>query len=226
MDRPLPSPILVSALAGVAFALLMLFGLASVDPIHEATDQEIVDWWASSSNRDNTVLSSMFLVAAIPCFLLFVAGLRARFAVAEGGPAAVTWFMSAMAVAFAAAVLAGLGARGGVAHAVQFSDESLPGPDVLRALWHVWTFLFGVVAMAAAALAVASASYLIIRTRAFGLWFGVVGVVVAVVTLAAAAAGMGPWASPLIQLWAVAGAVDLWRTRSVAAVGRLAPAPA
>ncbi|MEX1103359.1 MAG: hypothetical protein WED87_03865, partial [Dehalococcoidia bacterium] len=59
----------VGALAGLAFAVLLLFGFASVNPLREATDQELTAWWTTSSNLDDTVFSYFFILACVPCFL-------------------------------------------------------------------------------------------------------------------------------------------------------------
>ena len=205
----------VGALAGLAFAVLLLFGFASVDPLREATDQELFDWWSSSSNVDDTVLSYFFILASVPCFLLFLASLRGRLSAAEGGQAALSGFIFATGICFAAALLIGDSARGVVAYSVKFGDEPLPGPDTLRYLTSLSTAMVGLVAMPAAAIAIGAASWLIVRTRALPVWLAVAGLIVVVGTTVAVAANAGPFASPLIQLWVVATGFELWRTRNV-----------
>jgi hypothetical protein len=204
----------VGALAGLAFAVLLLFGFASVDPLREATDRELVDWWSNSSNVNDTVYSFYFILASVPCFLLFLVSLRARLAAAEGGTAALSAFVFAAGICFATAMLIGDSARGVVAHSVKFGDEPLPGPDTLRYLTSLSTAMVGLVAMPAVALAIGAASWLIVRTRALPVWLAAVGAVAVLGTFVAVAVNAGPFASPLIQLWVVATGFELWRTRN------------
>jgi hypothetical protein len=204
----------VGALAGLAFAVLLLLGFASVDPLREATDQELVEWWTTSSNLDATVFSFYFILASVPFFLLFLASLRGRLASAEGGSAPLTGFVFAAGICYAAAMLIGDSARGVVAHSVKFGDEPLPGPDTLRYLTSLTTVMVGMVAMPAAAITVGAASYLIGRTRTLPVWLATAGAVVVLGTAVAVAMNAGSFASPLIQLWVVAAGFELWRTRN------------
>jgi hypothetical protein len=204
----------VGALAGLAFAVLLLFGFATIDPLREATDQELIDWWSSSSNREDTALSFYFILACVPCFLLFLASLRGRLASAEGGSAPLSGFVFAAGICFASAMLIGDAARGVIAHSVIFNDEPVPGPDTLRYVTSFSATIIGVVAMPAAAIAIGAASWLIVRTGALPSWVGYAGIVVVLGTIVAVAVNQGPFASPLLQLWVVAAGFELWRTRN------------
>ncbi len=207
-------PDTAGALAGLAFAVLLLFGFATVDPLREATDQELNQWWSNSANQSDSVLSFLFILASVPCFLLFLSSLRARLATAEGGSAALSGFVFATGICFAAALLIGDSARGVIAYSVKFGNEPVPGPDTLRYLTSLSTVMVGVVAMPAAAISVGAASWLIVRTRALPRWLGFAGVIVVVGTAAAVATNVGAFASPLLQLWVVAAGFALWRTRN------------
>ena len=201
------------ALAGVGFAVLLLFAFATVDPLSGATDQEITAWWADPENQRDSALSMYFMIGAAGCFLVFLAGVRGRLASAEGGPAPFTGLVFAAGISFAAVLLVTDISRGAIAHSVRFGDETLPDAGTLRAFTTFSQVGLGLVGMPRAALMVGSASWLILRTKAFGAWLGWAGVVVAVVILGFSVALIGPWASPLLQLWVVAASVELWRTR-------------
>ena len=206
-------PETLTALAGVAFALLLLFALASVDPLVEATDQELIDWWADSGNQRDMAFSMYFFIGAAGCFLVFLAGLRARLAVAEGGAGALTGLVFAAGVCFAAVILVGDIGRGAIAHSVRFGDEPIPGPDTLRSLTTFTQLMFGLVAMPLAGVVVAGASVVILRSRTMGAWLGWAGLATAAVILIFVVLLIGPWASPFLQLWTVAASFELWRTR-------------
>jgi hypothetical protein len=215
----------VGAVAGLAFAVLLLFGFASVDPLREATDQELVDWWTDSGNLDATAFSFFFILASVPFFLVFLASLRGRLASAEGGAAPLSAFVFATGLCFAIALLIGDSARGVVAYSVKFGEEPLPGPDTLRYLTSLSTAMVGLVAMPAAALAIAAASWLIARTRALPIWLAAAGAIATAGTAVAVALGAGAFASPLIQLWVVAAGFELWRTRDSARSSQRQPSP-
>ncbi len=204
----------VGALAGIAFAVLLLFSFASVNPLFGATDQELVDWWNTDSNVSATLLSAFFILAAAPCFLLFLSSLRSRLSEAEGGTAPLTAFAAALGICFVVLMLFGGAARGLVAHSVKIGDEPLPGPDTLRYVTALSVVTFGTMAVPMASLLVGATGWISFRTKAFAAWVGWVSLLVAPVTLALAVGGLGGIASPLIQLWAVAISVQLWRTRS------------
>lgn len=201
------------AIAGIIFAVLLLFGLASVDPLREATDEELVQWWSESGNQRDTLISLFFMLASIPFFLFFLTSLRARLAAAERHGESLTNFVFAAGICFAAVVLVGDSARGVVAYSVKLGDEPLPGPDTLRYLTSLSTVMFGTVAMPLAAIMVGGASAIIVRTKVLGAWLGWAGLGVAAATIIAVVLLIGPFASPLLQLWVVAASIQLWRTR-------------
>lgn len=207
----------VGAIAGLAFSVLLLAAFWSLDPLRDASDAELVAWWTNSANLRDNVLSMYFMLACVPCFLLFLITLRGRLATAEGDGAPLSGFVLAAGLCFAAAVLIGGTARGLIAQSVKFSDEPLPGPDTLRYMTAFSMAIFGLVAMPAAAITVGAASWLIIRTRAMAAWLGWAGFVAAAIVAVATAFLMGPLVAPLIMLWVVAASFELWRTREVEA---------
>jgi hypothetical protein len=203
----------LGAVAGITFAVLLLLGLASVDPLREATDQELISWWNTGANQRDTALSMYFILLSVPCFLVFLTVLRSRLSGQEERTQAAANLVLALGICFATVLLIGDVARGVVAHTVKFGDEPLPGPDLLRYLTTFSTVLFGLVAIPTAAVMMAVASWVALRTKAFAPWFGWFGVIASVVSLVLAALLAGPLASPLLQLWVVAGSVELWRKR-------------
>lgn len=218
MNRSGYLPDTLAAIAGVAFCVLLLLAFASVDPLVTATDQELTAWWSDAANQRDTAFSMYFLMASVPCFFVFLAGLRGRLAAAEGGTAPLSGLLFAFGIAFGAAALAGDIGRGAIGHSVRFGDEPLPGPETLRMLTTTSQLMVGMVAMPLAALTVVAASVLMLRTKAFAAWLGWSGLIVAAVILVFVALLAGPWASPLLQLWLVAASVELWRTRGRASV--------
>lgn len=210
----------IGAIAGVAFSVLLLAAFWSVDPLREASDSELLAWWANSANLRDTALSTYFMLACVPCFLLFLVTLRGRLQTAEGEGAALSGFVFAVGLCFAAAVLVGGAARGVIAQSVKFGDEPLPDPDTLRYMTALSTAIFALVAMPAVAITVGAASWLIIRSRVLSVWLGWAGLAVAAGVAVATAFLVGPFAAPLIMLWVVAASFELWRTREVGAVER------
>ena len=203
----------VGAIAGVAFSVLLMAAFWSLDPLRDASDAELVAWWTNSANLRDNVLSMYFMLACVPCFLVFLVTLRRRLASAEGEGAALSSFVFAAGLCFAAAVLIGGTARGLIAQSVKFGDEPLPGPDTLRYMTAFSMAIFGLVAMPAAAITVGAASWLIVRTRVMSVWLGWAGFVAAGLVAVATAFLMGPFTAPVIMLWVVAASFGLWRTR-------------
>jgi len=207
----------VGAIAGVAFSVLLLAAFWSLDPLREAGDAELLAWWTNSANLRDSVLSMYFMLACVPCFLLFLVTLRGRLEAAEGEGASLSGFVFAAGLCFAAAVLVGGVARGVIAQSVKFGNEPLPGPDTWRYVTAFSMAIFGLVAMPAAALTVGAASWLIIRTRVMSVGLGWAGLGVAAAVAVATAFLVGPLVAPLIMLWVVAASFELWRTREIAA---------
>jgi hypothetical protein len=73
------------ALAGLAFALCFLAGVATLDIPEGASDRELVAWWSDSRHQTTAVVSMYLFVLAGLCFLVFLGKLRSRLLLAEGG---------------------------------------------------------------------------------------------------------------------------------------------
>lgn len=108
-------------------------------------------------------------------------------------------------------------ARAAVAHLVDVMNEPLPGTDVLRFATAFNYTLLGLSGMGVLALSSLAVSVVVVRTDALGPWVGYVGVVCAVVILAAVAAQYGAYTTPVAILWALSLAVAIWRQPQAAA---------
>lgn len=222
MPRSIRLADILGAAAGIGFAILLFFSVASVDPQRGVTDQELQTWWADSGNRDGFVVSMYMLLLTAPLFLLFVARLRKRLQAADAAGWADTVLACGIVVATALGLCAVL--RGVVAGSVRFADEPLPGVDTLRfatdlayASWDL-VILFVVVL-------VAIVSGLALVTRALPRWFGWLGVPVALGSAIMLAVQSGPFSLPLLIIWVLAGSVHLLRSPAGAPVGAPARQP-
>jgi hypothetical protein len=229
MNRSSPLSDILGAIAGVAFALLFFVSLAAVDPLREASNQELLDWWSDGTNRDTLHVSMYAMLLAGPCFLVFLTRLRARLLAAEPADG-WTALVFAAGIVFVATHSVRAVFRGVIVHAVEFRGEpapvggaSLPGPDLLRFVAAVGDASMGLVVIPLATLLVVAASALILRTRPFGRWVGWLGLVVAALSLALIGLLMGPWASPLILIWVLAASAELVRTRGAGVVSVESP---
>jgi hypothetical protein len=229
MERSNPLSDIVGALAGVAFALLFFVSLAVIDPLREATNQELLDWWSDGGNRDNLRISMYTMLLAGPLFLVFLTRLRARLQAAEQG-SGWTALVFAAGIVFVATLGIRAVFRGVIVQAVEFRGEpapaggvSIPGPELLRYVAAVADASMGLVVIPFATLVVVAASALVLKTRPFGRWVGWLGLVVGALSLVLIALLMGPWASPLILIWVLAASFELVRTRGARAVGVESP---
>jgi hypothetical protein len=210
----------VGAIAGVAFCALLFLATASFDPLTKATDAELIESWTNSSNLRDNVISMYFMLASVPCFLLFLVTLRRRLAAVEEEAAPLSGFMFATGLCFAVALLVAGTARGVIAQSVKFGDEPLPGPDALRYLTAFSATTYALVAMPAIAITIAAASWLIVRSRALSVWLAWAGFAVAGVIGVATAFLVGLFTLPLMFLWVLAASFELWRTRAATASER------
>ncbi len=208
---------IVGAVAGIGFVVLVFLGVASVDPLRGASDQEMLTWWADSGNRDSFIVSMYLLLAASPLFLLFIARLRTRLQAADAGGWADIAFASGIVATGALSLCAIL--RGIIPASVRFADEPLPGVDTLRfATTLAYASWIPVILFAGVFVAVVSA--LALTTQALPRWFGWLGVPVSLGCAIMLAVQAGPIAIPLLHVWILAGSVHLLR----APVGATEPA--
>ena len=173
----------------------------------------MVSWWSDSGHQLTTVVSMYFFVLAGLCFLVFLAKLRSRLLAAEGGTGELTSLVVASGAVFVAMLFVAAASRGGIGFAIKspVGDESLPGADTLRYFPTIGYAALGAGGLLAAAVTMATTSWLIVRTAVFGRWLAWVGAAAALVVVVANVALSGVMVIPVMLIWTVATSVALWR---------------
>lgn len=203
----------LGALAGLAFSFFFFIGTAMLDLPHGVSDREMVAWWSESGHQMTTVVSMYSFVLAGLCFLVFLAKLRSRLLTAEGGTGELTSLAVASGAVFVAMLFVAAAARGGIGFAIKspVGDESLPGADTLRYFPTIGYAALGAGGLLAAAVTMATTSWLIVRTAVFGRWLAWVGAAAALVIVLANVALSGVMVIPAMLVWTVATSVALGR---------------
>lgn len=206
----------LGSLAGLGFVLCFFVGVAMLETPRGATDRELVTWWSDSGNRITAIVSMYLFVVAGLCFLIFLVGLRSRLLVAEGGRGELTTLVVVAGVVFVSLLSVAAAARGVIGFAVESptNDEPLPGPDTLRYLPQMGYAITGTGGLLAAAVSMATTSWLIVKTAVFGRWLAWVGALAALVVVSAAALLSGVFAIPGLLVWAVAVSAAMWNARA------------
>jgi hypothetical protein len=188
-------------------------GTATLDIPRGASDAKLVAWWADSGNQTTAIVSMYLFIVAGLCFLLFLTKLRSRLLAAEAGTGELTSLVVASGAVFVAMLLVAAASRGVIGFAVKSpgDNESLPGADTLRYLPQTGYAALGIGGLLAAAVAMATTSWLIVRTAVFGRWLAWLGAATALVTVVAAAALVGMVAIPAMLIWVLAVSVAMWR---------------
>ena len=173
-------------------------GTATLNIPHGVSDAKLVAWWADSGNQTTAIVSMYLFIVAGLCFLLFLAKLRSRLLAAEGGTGELTSLVVASGAVFVAMLLVAAASRGVIGFAVKSpgDNESLPGADTLRYLPQTGYAALGIGGLLAAAVAMATTSWLIVRTAVFGRWLAWLGAATALVIVVAAAALVGNAGDP------------------------------
>lgn len=201
------------AIAGLAFSLLFLLGTAMLNIPLGASDEKLVAFWSDSGNQVTSIISMYSFVLAGLCFLVFLVQLRSRLLAAEGGDGRLSALVVASGGVFVAMLIVAAASRGMIGFALKApgSKESLPGADTLRYIPQIGYAALGAGGMLAAAVAMATTSWLIVRTGAFPRWLAWVGGVAAILIIAANAALAGMLAIPVMLVWALSTSVAMWR---------------
>ena len=201
------------AAAGFAFSFLFLIGTAILNIPRGVSDGKLVSWWSESGNQLTAVASMYLFIAAGLCFLFFLAKLRSRLLTAEGGTGELTSLAVASGAVFVAMLFVAAASRGVVGFAIKSpgDNESLPGADTLRYLPQTGYAALGAGGLLAAAVAMATTSWLIVRTAVFGRWLAWVGAAAAILVVIANVALVGMLAIPAMLVWALATSVAMWR---------------
>jgi hypothetical protein len=188
-------------------------GTAMLDLPHGVSDEKMVAWWSDSGHQLTVIVSMYLFVLAGLCFLVFLAKLRSRLLAAEGGTGELTSLVVAGGVVFVAMLLVAAASRGGIGFAMKAPGDAelLPGPDTLRYFPTIGYAALGAGGLLAAAVAMATTSWLIVRTAVFGRWLAWVGAAAAVLVVVANVALSGMLAIPAMLVWALATSVAMWR---------------
>jgi hypothetical protein len=200
---------------GVAFVVLVVVASLVKDPPGpNASDADIVAYYADSGNR-NAEVAAFFLVGlAALCFLSWLGSLRGLLARAEGEPSRLTAATIASGSVFIALAVAAHVTATSVTWVIEASGEFELEPDMARLMSSLWYGFFIMSLFAAAAMTLA-ASLLALHSRVFPTWLAVIGF------LAAACGLLGFLVFPglVILLWVLlVSGYQLW--------GHRAPPPA
>lgn len=203
----------LGAVAGVAFAFLFFMGIVMLNIPQAVNDEKLVAWWSDSGNQLTAVISMYLFVLAGLCFLVFLAELRSRLLAAEGGSGELTSLVVASGAVFVAMLFVAATSRGVIGFAIKSpaNNESLPGADTLRYMPQIGYAALGAGGLLAAAVAMATTSWLILRTAAFGRWLAWVGAAAAILIVVACAGLVGVIVIPAMLVWALATSVAMWR---------------
>jgi len=203
----------LGALAGAAFAFLFFMGTAMLDIPQAANDEKLVAWWSDSGNQLTVVVSMYLFVLAGLCFLVFLAKLRSRLLAAEGETGELTSLVVASGAVFVAMLFVAAASRGVIGFAIKSpaNNELLPGADTLRYMPQTGYAALGVGGLLAAAVSMATTSWLIVRTAVFGRWLAWVGAAAAILIVVACAGLVGVFTIPAMLVWALATSVAMWR---------------
>lgn len=204
----------MAALAGGAFAILLFFGVVSLNALRDATDAELLEWWSDSGHQRASLISAYLFLLSSPLFLVFVCELCNHIRPASPGTQRLPGFVFAAGIISSALLaLAGV-TRGLVAQSILTTDEPIPGPDTIRFATALSQVIFGSAAVPFAAITIGAASAVILRTGAMWRWLGWFGIAASVITIAVTAATLRPFTLPLVLLWTLAASFALWRTRT------------
>ncbi len=199
----------VAAIAAVLFGVALFMTVASVDVPHEPTDAELLQWWQQSGNRMSGLISGMSAIAAAILLPIVLNHLRTLSRAAK----APQWlaFARSMGAAVTAVWLVTGAARAVVSHLVDVMNEPLPGVDVLRLATALNYTLLGVSGTTVLALCMLAVSVVVLRTQILGRWVGYVGLVCGAISMIAALAQLGAFATPVEILWSFCLAVAIYR---------------
>jgi hypothetical protein len=193
----------LAALAGVIAVMLWVIGIMireSTDLADKATGDQVLAWYSAD---EQTILAGglVFMFGAL-FFLVFLGALRVRLLAAEGP----VGFLTAIAYAAGVAVAIFLLLLPAADMAAAVSDDELTGDAALAINTLAQMFFLG--AELAAALMLAAAGLLFIRTRMLPVWLGWLSLVIALWLLIPPVG----WAGLLLgfTLWTLLVSVLLW----------------
>jgi len=203
-----------TALAGIAFAVFFLLGTASLNAPHGGSDQKIIEFWSDSGNQTTAVISMYLFAVAGLVFLVFVSQLRAFLASAATSSNRLSELVFGSSLVFVALLFVSGVARGAIGFAAKSGNEPLPRVDLLRYLPQI-SYAAGGLALLAAAVAITTTSWMILRSGLLGRWLAWLGFVVSLVIVVANVLLVGGLAIPAMLIWAIATGFAIWRAPEV-----------
>ena len=197
----------IGALCGVAFAVLLLIGVATINVPHAVSDEEMVDWWSKGTNQVSGIISMYFVAASAIAFMLFFTYLRDLL---NGIESKAGNAMHSVSTGAFVLLLTSAAVRGVIGVAVKVNDEPLPAVDLLRYLPQMSYALISV-SLVTMSISILLLSFAGAKTKAFPAWFVWTSALAGLAILGLATV-VGPLALPVVWLWATVASVAAWRS--------------
>jgi hypothetical protein len=200
--------------SGIAFAIFMFLAVALVNAPHKGSDEEITAWWSNTSNQEMVLLSGMFMTATAVAMLFVVANLRHRLKTTHEISGVVYHVATTAGAVAAVSFLISRVGMSALAQGIRFDDQPVPGPDLLRFFPQTGYSTMSCGLFMAATMALL-AGWLGLRTGALSSWFSWASLVLGPILFVGTAL-LGPFAIPVVLLWAVLFSLDGFRFGSSA----------
>lgn len=212
--RVRPAARKVAALSGAAFALAYLIGTASLNAPLRGSDQKIVEFWSGGGNQTAAVISMYCFAIAGLVFLVFMSHVRAFLAASRTASSRLSEVVFGSSLVFVVMLFVSGVARGVIGFATKSHwPQPVPNVDLLRYLPQL-SYAAGGLALLAAAVTIATTSWMILGGGVFGRWLAWLGFVVSLVLVVANGALAGVAVIPAMLIWALATSVAMWRSSS------------
>jgi hypothetical protein len=174
-----------AGLGVVAIAFWVIsFAVGGSSPSTDDSNAKIASWYVSHSHQTRQIIGFFVFLAGVLLFFGFLAALRGRLVVAEGGPAWLTALAYAAGVASAVLWIVAISLFTAPAFMVNDTKPSNLDPNTFRMIsdlgYQVW-----VAAVIVGAVLVWATSAIALRARILPRWFGWLGVIVGVILLLA-----------------------------------------
>ncbi|MGH3142831.1 MAG: hypothetical protein ACRDO9_06850 [Gaiellales bacterium] len=169
-----------SPISGMVFVALWISVFVVVGDDIGDTNQEVLDWYADSGNRDKQHLAFWLVAAASLALIWFASTLRHR--LRERDQSMLPSLALGGGVAAATLWVAAFSAWTAIANAVEEEDEFVVVPDTARA-FDAFGYILFVGAGMASSLLVLGASVVALRTGLLPKWLAWLGVPIAAIML-------------------------------------------
>ena len=175
----------LAPIGGIIFAILLVIGVGLVGdhPDPDASEQEIVDYFADSDKHTLNIIGAYLWALAGVAFLLFLTHLRGVLRAAEGAPGTLANLCFASGVVFTVFLMAGGATIAAVAGAIGFRDAPITSVDLVRTLPQMGYAMILLGGGFAAIGVVLTTSIVILQTGVLPQWLAWLGIVVAIVLI-------------------------------------------